>query len=371
MARRKRGNAKNGMSGRAITEKRKSAPQAPQPVRERRPRPAEGHAPVYDQDEGRLGTAVEMPAQNAARRQKNVHRRMTKAEMRRRKLRRRLATGILIFAVIAAGIVLSVLLLFKVNKYEVQNLDGTTPADTGVYSEDQIISSLNIKKGANLFSFRAGDKVSELNAAFPLLENIEIRRRLPDTVIVRIQPAVESYCIQTDTGWAVISRHLKVISVAGDQPQLPVLLSAVSTAPQQGQALLLDTPETLDALNQLLDALDSAGMLSDITEINFNDMTEVSFVYQGRIRVKLGTIYNLDYKMKWADYILLNQNGDGCSQSDAGILDVSHLRNDGTIRPTFAQGDPNAEPTPAPEEPPADSAASNASSAPSASQPAA
>ncbi|MCI2046236.1 MAG: FtsQ-type POTRA domain-containing protein [Faecalibacterium sp.] len=323
-----------------------------------RPLPEDGHAPLYDQDGGlRLDT---LPPEKARRKKA---RRLTQAEMRRRKLRRRLTTAILVFIVIVAGILLSVLLLFKVSKFEIQNMDGTAPADTGVYTEDQIIAELGIEKGANLFSFRAKEKVAALNAAFPLLENIELRRRLPDTVIVRVQPATESYCIQTDSGWAILSRHLKVISLAGDAPDLPVLTAAVSAAPQQGSALSLDGEGTNDTLTSLLDALEKAGLLDAMTAIDLSDTEEITFVYQGRIRVKLGTLNNLDYKMKWSAYILLNQNGDGCSETDTGVLDVSHLRTDGTIRPTFAQGDPNAAPTPIPAPDAPSDAASDASSA--------
>ena len=322
---------------------------------------AAGHAPLYNQDDGRRTN----PPPEKARRKKA--RRLTQAEMRRRKLRRRITTAILVLIVIVAGILLSVLLLFKVNKFEIQNMDGTTPADTGVYTEDQIVSALGIAKGDNMLSFHSADKVAALNAAFPLLENIALRRRLPDTVILRVQPATASYCIQTASGWAVLSRHLKVISLSGDAPDLPVLTAAASAAPQQGSALVLDGEGVNDTLTGLLDALEGANLLDSMTAADLSNTEEITFVYQGRIRVKLGTMNNLDYKMKWTAYILLNQNGDGCSETDTGVLDVSHLRTDGTIRPTFTQGDPNA----AASDTTADTAASDTTAASAASSQAA
>ena len=42
----------------------------------------------------------------------------------------------------------------------------------------------------------------------------------------------------------------------------------------------------------------------------------MAFLYQGRISVLLGTLNELDYKLRLAKYVLLNEDGKGCSPTD-------------------------------------------------------
>lgn len=89
-----------------------------------------------------------------------------------------------------------------------------------------------------------------------------------------------------------------------------------------------------------MSALDSYGMLGDATRMEFADTEEMAFLYQDRISVLLGTLNELDYKLKLAQYVLLNQDGKGCAATDTGLLDLSHLSASSTRKFRFAQGEP-------------------------------
>lgn len=371
--------ARRKQPARRAAQQQKSRPRpAPGPA-QARPRQAD-HATVYDQDEGRAQPP--RGAAQAARRQQQRRRRLTQAEMRRRRLRRRLVTGVLLLTAVAVGLVFSVALLFKVTAFEFQDPDGNTPADTGLYTQEEIVAALSVTEGDNLFSFRSREEAARLETRFPLLESIEVRRRLPGTVVVRVKPAVATYCVRTDSGWAVLSETCKVISVTGEQPDLPVLKVSNAAVPQVGLPLALlptaqaesgaaaEQPEEAGALEQMLAALAQAGILQDMTELDVSDENEISFVHEDRIRVKIGTVNELDYKMKWAAKLLRNESGDLLSAADRGILDVSHILSNGTIEPTFAWGDPHASPTPVPSEAPEEDPASSQPEDPDAQAPA-
>ena len=336
---------------RAMRGSREDAPRQNAPNRRdgAQPRPVQreaNHAPLYDQYDGPARRPE--PEADTARarrlRQKEAKkkRRLTQAEIRRRKLRRRIMTWALITAAVIGGILLSGLLLFKISKFEVQGIDGSMPADTGIYTEDEIIAALGLQKGDNLFSFRAKDVKTILDAKFPLLENVRILRRLPGTVIIRVQPAKETYCVKADVGWATLSAGLKVISIGEEQPALPQIKGLVIETPQVGASLTLKDAGQQALLQTVLSSLDSAGLLADTTYLSLGDAEQISFIYADRVRVALGTSNSLDYKLKLAGYILANAKGDGLSDTDRGILVVSDLLSDGTIQPRFSQGDPHA-----------------------------
>ena len=104
-------------------------------------------------------------------------------------------------------------------------------------------------------------------------------------------------------------------------------------------------------------------MSADVTRIEFADVDEMAFLYQDRISVWLGTLNELEYKLKLAKHVLLNEDGKGCAATDTGKLDFTHISMSSTRKFTFAQGEPELpsgyvvpEPT-TPEEAPAEEAA--------------
>ena len=100
------------------------------------------------------------------------------------------------------------------------------------------------------------------------------------------------------------------------------------------------TDKRLESLNTLLTALDSSELGADVTRIEFVDPEQMAFLYQGRLSVLLGTLNELDYKLRLAKYVLLNEDGKGCSPTDTGMLDLSHLSASSSRKFRFAQGEP-------------------------------
>ena len=96
----------------------------------------------------------------------------------------------------------------------------------------------------------------------------------------------------------------------------------------------------VQALQTLLAALEERELLADVTRVEFADVEQLAFLYQDRISVLLGTGNELDYKLDYAEYMLLNREGKGCAPTDTGHLDCSHLRTDGSLQAIFAQGSP-------------------------------
>ena len=168
-------------------------------------------------------------------------RQMTRGEMRRRRRRRRWLAFFFVVFLMAVGFILSVTVLFKVKHIVVENLDKTTPANTGIYTEDAILGALAVPLEGNLFGFSA-EKQAKMELQLPYLETIKVRRRLPDTVVVQVAPATESWCAKTDAGWAILSDGLKVLKVQTDQPaDLPVITGLGVSEPTAGRFLSLTT----------------------------------------------------------------------------------------------------------------------------------
>lgn len=322
-------------------------------------------------------------------------RRVTQVEKMRIRRRRRVQSVLIVALLVLLGMALTVFLLFKVTSFRVENLDRTTPANTGIYTEEQILDLLGIQEGDNIFSFSAGEKSRLLQQQLPYLDVVEVARQLPNTVVVKVQPATERFAVDTATGWLVLSDGLKVLRTSGEQPDGLILLDAAvdprspqspgsylvlqdttpEATPESAQAELEKTeeeleedaaeseagaetepatPETADSrvnqiLSSLMEKLEEWQLLDKITVISLRDLEEINFLYDGRVSVLLGTANNLDYKMRFASNLILDVDGRGLTSTDRGTLDVSYQRTDGSIAAYFEPAEPAATPAPSPE----------------------
>lgn len=245
------------------------------------------------------------PADTAARR-------VTRSEARRRRNRRRIMALLLLLAVIITGFVLSVTVLFKIETFV---LEGESP-----YPIEELQLAFGHGVGDNIFSFSIKTAEKGISETLPYIESVAVRRRLPGTVVFKVTPAAETFYTASGTGYAVLSASLKVLRLSQDLPTgLVEIVDAAPVLPQAGKPLELETPERIQALSMVLDALNEA-QLAPVTQLDITSELEISFLYEGRARVILGTKNDLPDKLAIAKTVL-TQN---ISPTERGTLDVSH-----------------------------------------------
>ena len=310
----------------------------------------------------RLRPAQQQQVRDPVRREKRKKRRLTRAALKRRRMMRRLMAFVTLLAVIAAGVYLTMTMLFKIGTIQVQTADGTVVQEVGGYSSSQILQALGVQTEENIFSFDPAAKEAELEKQFPLLESIRVVRDYPNTVVVQVTEAVPTYAMQTKSGWLTLSDQFKILACESAQPEeLKTLYGGEPVSVTPGDQLTfaaqadpaasdasgsaaasaaVQTDDRLDALNELQAKLEEYGMLDDVTRMEFADTDQMAFLYQDRVSVLLGTRNDLDYKLDRARYVLTNADGKGCAPTDTGRLDFSHVSAGSTRKIYFAQGEP-------------------------------
>lgn len=300
-----------------------------------------------------------------ARREQRKKRKMTRAAIKRRRMIQRLVALGTLLAVIAAGVYLTMTMLFRIGTIQVQTADGTAVQEAAGYTSDQILQALGVQLEENIFSFDPAAKQAALEKQFPLLESIQVVREYPNTVVIKVTEAVPVYAMQTKSGWLTLSDNFKILACDSAQPTgLKTLYGGEPVSVQPGDQLDFELPQTADsaasdasgasseaqepqedgrlaALTELQAKLEEYGMLDDVTRIEFADTDQMAFLYQDRISVLLGTLNDLDYKLDRARYVLTNADGKGVSATDTGGLDFSHVSASSTTRKFYlAQGQP-------------------------------
>ncbi len=168
---------------------------------------------------------------------------------------------------------------------------------------------------------------------------MEIKRRLPDTVVITATPAVETYTVESAAGWAVLSQSYKVLRVDAEAPAGLVRIDgAQADAPAPGQPVKFTEEDKLSVLQTVLSKAQAQG-LGPISEVDLTNTLELSFLYQDRIRIVLGTTNDLDYKIKWAwEMVTPGQTSDSLGEEERGTLDVSSRGEDGLGRARWRAG---------------------------------
>mgnify|MGYP002773751009 FL=1 len=350
---------RTGQSGQSAAGARRTSPGTPK-------RRVKGNKNAAAQPHGtnrRMRPAAAQQSRDPVRRERRKKRKMTRAAIKRRRMIQRLIALGTLAAVIAAGIYLTMTMLFRIGTIEVQTADGTAVQEVGGYSSDQILQALGVQLEENIFSFDPAAKETELEKQFPLLESIQVVRNYPNTVVVKATEAVPAYAMQTGSGWLTLSKQFKILACESAQPEgLKTLYGGEPASVTPGDQLCFETPQTADsaasgassgsgaasqpqedgrlnALQQLQAKLDEYGLLDGVTRIEFEDTDQMAFLYQDRISVLLGTLNELDYKLEGVKTVLTN--ADGIGSTDTGGLDLSHVRASGTNRRFYlAQGEP-------------------------------
>ena len=169
--------------------------------------------------------------------------------------------------------------------------------------------------------------------------SVEIKRRLPDTVVITATPAVETCTVESAAGWAVLSQSYKVLRVDAEAPAGLVRIDgAQADAPAPGQPVKFTEEDKLSVLQTVLSKAQAQG-LGPISEVDLTNTLELSFLYQDRIRIVLGTTNDLDYKIKWAwEMVTPGQTSDSLGEEERGTLDVSSRGEDGLGRARWRAG---------------------------------
>lgn len=295
----------------------------------------------------RTGAQSRTPGRAPAPRRKPPRRRVSyqagspAAIKRMRRIRRRVIVLLVTLLLITLAVLFSTDVIFKVETVRIENPDGTNPPNTGIYSQEEIAQATGLTPGEALFGVDADGMAQKLLVELPYLETVEVKFSLPTTVVIQVTPAVESLYMPLGEEYAILSETLRVLRITdtlpdgliqlqatlGGQPQVGYSLDAakVEGEDQEANAEAEAENQTLaQALAELSQYLHQEDLYTRVTQIDLQDLENITVTISGRITIQLGTLNNLDYKFQMVGTIFQNQGEDGITENDVGILDVSN-----------------------------------------------
>lgn len=240
------------------------------------------------------------------RKQKTPQQQRRRANRRQRILH--IAGRVAFLAVLLAAAVLALTVFFKVETIEVEGSSRYAAAD--------IADSMDVQVGDNLYLWNKVKEADKLLERFPYLDTVQIRRRLPDALVVTVTECQAVLAVPSDSGYYRVSSKGKVLEITPEDGGLPVATGVPLMGTQPGQMIDPAVDAYADALLTVLTALDASGLLPEVDFVNLQSLTDIRIGYQGRFDLRVGTLEQMAYRLRFAMTVI----GERLSPSDIGRL---------------------------------------------------
>ncbi len=234
---------------------------------------------------------------------------------KRRKYRRR-RTGFVFavfsFLVILAAVVAAMTVFFKISDIKIT---GQTR-----YSEEEILEASGIETGTNMFMINKFASINRMFSKLYYLDEVRVRRRLPDTVEIIVSDTEPVTSIRIADEYWLMDKRCKLLETVDEQKakEFGILEGLEVKNASAGKIIESDDQDKLSKLKEFLTAAYDGGVLKDIKDINFEKLYDVSFRFEDRFTVNIGSTG--DYERKFRFLLSVSER---LSPTDRGEIDLS------------------------------------------------
>ena len=227
--------------------------------------------------------------------------RKSRKTVRKQRNRHILTTAVLVTILLAILIFISLKVLFIVRHVEMQGSQR--------YTQEEIVNYCAIPLEENIFKIDTAILEENLPLEFTYVESAKVQRKLPDKILVTITDSIPTYYginyqgeLQTYT---IYSQGFKQLTTQAAAPDGLMGIDAD-----------LSDDATKEKLDSIIEKLSQPGY-TGVTMIAVNSAGDISFVYDNRVQVNLGTMLDIDYKLKMSFYVINYE----LSETDRGVID--------------------------------------------------
>lgn len=226
----------------------------------------------------------------------------------------------LIIVIIGVSIYVALSPLFNIKEI---NVTGNSKL-----SKEEIISLSELKTDENTF------KVSKKNIknkvkANAYIENVKIRRKLPDKVEIIVVERVATYMIPFANSYIYINNQGYMLEITSQKAEMPAIVG-ISTPEEElheGQRLISEDLVKLGEVLQIMESANTNELVDLITKIDISNRQDYILTLEKEKKaIHLGDVSNLSTKMAYVKKILNDEKG-----VEGEILVNTDLTNKGAV----------------------------------------
>lgn len=218
---------------------------------------------------------------------------------RRYKRNRKKGLSLLILALLSA---LSIILVIGTGYFTVKDIK----VEGNLYvSEEEILDISGVYKGANIFSIKTGKAARDLKV-HPFIMDAKVTRDLPSTIVIHVNERELVGYIPFMGSYLLVDSHGKVVSATPDiaVQSIPTFEGVKVKDFTIGEILQVENPEVFGKMNYISGYLTK--YLSKYIPVvaNIEDLEDIKINLNNRFVLKIGSMDNLAYKLKYGNTIL-------------------------------------------------------------------
>ena len=226
----------------------------------------------------------------------------------------------LIIVIIGVSIYVALSPLFNIKEI---NVTGNSKL-----SKEEIISLSELKTDENTF------KVSKKNIknkvkANAYIENVKIRRKLPDKVEIIVVERVATYMIPFANSYIYINNQGYMLEITSQKAEMPAIVG-ISTPEEElheGQRLISEDLVKLGEVLQIMESANANELVDLITKIDISNRQDYILTLEKEKKaIHLGDVSSLSTKMAYVKKILNDEKG-----VEGEILVNTDLTNKGAV----------------------------------------
>ena len=193
------------------------------------------------------------------------------------------------------------------------------------YTDGEIISASGIVTGDNMLFIDRKNAQMGIKSLPYVSEVPPIRYRLPDKIVIEIKESVpvaavsfQGRMLLIDSGGKILeqvgSTQGKVIEIRGIAPVSPVTAGSLLKVEA-------DSETRLKHMTDVLKAIENAEIQDDVWYLDVTNITNITFGYIGKLRVRLGSTDDLQYKLSRVVWVMSDELD--INTSNGAVIDAS------------------------------------------------
>lgn len=252
-------------------------------------------------DEIVIGVNFIKPAKNEE--EEKIKNKKNKKKKKKNKYNVKLITFVSCFLLVIASVIFALTApIFNIAKIEVTG--------NSKVQEENIKSLSRLKIGENIFKFNSSVISNIKENAY--IENVEVKRALPDTVKIEVTEREVKYQINLINSYVYIDKYGYILENSAEKKAVPTIVGLKITEDDLMKKTRLEGKD-IETLNKILKITEAAKIINIdniITEINTeNDTDYVLYIESEAKTIYIGDTTNLTNKMLYIQKILQNEKG--------------------------------------------------------------
>lgn len=232
----------------------------------------------------------------------NERRRQHNELRKRQRRKKQILTYVAVAAaVVLIAVVLSLTVFFQINEITVK---GNSP-----YTEEQIIGASGLEMGENIILCGADEVSDNLAKSLPYIGSATVDRSASGKVVINVKTTEPKWSFINGEQAVLINKEGKVLEIGAAEKALEatIVQGAVVTYAVPGEKIVLGEEIPFSLVSELGTAFDEAG-ISLLTTVNLSDIDYIQALYDGRYKLIIGSMSDIDVKLALAAKVIEREN---------------------------------------------------------------